>query len=176
MLALAVSDRCIVNFTNYSFAFSYASYVNNTTNPLNFEGWYSLNHEIVMHASFLLFAVAIGFRKISLFINIARWFITLENFKSQMATPKPIEDSSFLTNELDEPDKGRSKLKWIKIVLFVVISAHCLLLLSLEVFNQKDSMLKVVTIVHYYPMAIGIILCFIWIYWQLHKYIEFICI
>ena len=90
MLALAVADRCVVNFTNYSFAFSYASYASTTTNPLTFEGWYSMNYEKVMHASFLLFALAIGFRKISLFINIARWFITLENFKAQMLTSKPI--------------------------------------------------------------------------------------
>lgn len=173
MLVLAVSDRCIVNFTNYSFAFTYASYVKTTTTPLTFERWYSLNHEAVMHASFLLYALAIGFRKISIFINIARWFITLEDFKAHMVTAKPIEGSIFLSNQLDEPDKGRSKLRWIKTVLFVVIGAHCLLLLSLAVFG--DSMLKVVTIVHYYPMAIGIILCFIWIYWQLHKYIEFIC-
>ena len=63
----------------------------------------------------------------------------------------------------------------IKTVLFLLIGAHCLLLLSLEILDQNDSILKVVTIVHYYPMAIGIIVCFIWIYFQLHRYIEFMC-
>jgi hypothetical protein len=81
MLVFAVAMRCVVNFINYGFSFTYISYTKTVTSPLSFESWYAENHHGVMHASFLLFALAIGFRKISLFINIARWFITLQSFK-----------------------------------------------------------------------------------------------
>lgn len=76
---------------------------------------------------------------------------------------------------MDESNRSRSRVKLINIVLITVITLHGLLLISLELVDYKDQMLKAVTFIHYYPMAIAIIMCFVWIYWQLHRYIEFMC-
>jgi len=128
-----------------------------------------------MQASFLLFALAIGFRKISLFINIARWFISLKDFKAQMKPPVDIIEQVIQTEgntEANDDFESQSKgSKMINLGLIILISLHGGLLLSLVFIEKKDEILFIVNFVHYYPMAIGIIICFLWIFWSLRGFV-----
>lgn len=82
ILGLAVLDRCAINFTNYYFAFDFFQWRQMGTNgTVRYEDWYQANHYGMLEVSSVMFAYAIGLRKISLFINIARWFVTIERFK-----------------------------------------------------------------------------------------------
>ena len=106
-----------------------------------------------MQISFLLFALAIGLRKISLFINIARWFITIESFKLQGSNQSDdglfkgdIETSTYSERSLIEENKraqtqNNKSTARIKVILCILIALHLALLLSLVVLENKDKVL-----------------------------------
>ena len=86
------------------------------------------------------------------------------------------DTASFLSNINEELRDPSSKTKTINMILFVVVSLHIGLLCCLEILDDKEQILHIVTFIHYYPMSIAIILCFLWIYWKLRCYINFECL
>ena len=77
---------------------------------------------------------------------------------------------SDITEELMDPSP---KTKVINRVLIVLIGLHGGLLLSLALIPDKNGILFVVNFIHYYPMAIAIILAMAWIYYKLRRFVAF---
>lgn len=118
----------------------------------------------------VLFAYAIGLRKISLFINIARWFITIEKFNDIHT----LQDKNELTSLQQKKQLNHNPRTFFIILmcLFITIFAHIILLLSVFVYN-RDFILDMLTFVHYYPMSFIIIGCFIWIFHCLKTFLNY---
>jgi phosphoglycerol transferase MdoB-like AlkP superfamily enzyme len=120
----------------------------------------------MLEVSSVMFAYAIGLRKISLFINIARWFVTIEKFKDMqtLSQYKSLQNSKHV-------EQNSNTFLITLTCLFVTIFMHVILLLSVFFYNT-DFILGILTFVHYYPMSIVIILCFIWIFVGLNRFIR----
>jgi len=134
-----------------------------------------------MQASFLLFTLAIGFRKMSTFINLARWFISLKDFDTLMANTnngdifKQINEteSSHNSNITDELMDPSPHTKVINRILTVVLGFHGGLLMSLALISDKNDVLFIVNFIHYYPMAGAIILAMAYVYFKLRRFVAF---
>lgn len=85
---------------------------------------------------------------------------------SSICTDVPLNART--SSELN-PQKNRVKL--INFVLVVLIVGHLALLMTLVLYQDSDAPIKVITFVHYYPMAAMILVCFAFIYWRLRTYL-----
>jgi hypothetical protein len=119
----------------------------------------------MLEISTVMFAYAIGLRKISLFINIARWLVTIEKFKDleSLAQYKHLRDQK-------QEDSSSNTFYMVMGFLFLVIFMHVILLLSVFFYNT-ETILAILTFVHYYPMSIVIIAFFIYIFIGFNRFV-----